>query len=558
MAIIEEFLSSILTFLRTKNASQLQDWLRVEPPLPDHYTQLSRELKTSYCDSNYLERYIAKQLPENDNAQPDEGDVWPGFHAFMKEYLEFWRDVNFDDLLETHSQLSALTNACITALSNTTHGIIVLPTAIQLSAALSKLAMTLDKRPDLTQRLRKVTNIDQGESRKTLVEGTAESIQRAFTMCLTERSSNRNGIRDGKPEGKKVGIYSFANLVLRLLFQCRKTRLATQLFTNITQQSPPLALYPASQRVTYLYYLGRFLFSNNHFYQAQLSLQSAYDQCHAQCIGQRRLILIYLITSNIILGRFPSRALISHPESKGILEKFAPVTKAIKSGNIVEFKRFLGPGSTNEHWFFKKGILLSLLHRCEVLVWRSFARKVFLLTYQFPADPNSRKAPTLDLMDLVVATQYCQKVLEGWQKPMDSMTIMQSGRVHPNALFMKAPGLVEPPSGRKRLCAHEGIIFGNKVPSLIDVEAIIASLVQQGLLHGFISHNQGKFAVLGAKLRGGPLKAGFPHVWEVLKSRAEKEGRADEVPGWVIHERMTGLGGVVNLTGIARPVGSGD
>ena len=79
--------------------------------------------------------------------------------------------------------------------------------------------MTLDKRPDLTRRLR-MSNIDQGETRKTLVEGTAESIQRAFTMCLTERSANRNGIgRDGKPEGKKIGIYSFANLVLKLLFQ---------------------------------------------------------------------------------------------------------------------------------------------------------------------------------------------------------------------------------------------------------------------------------------------------------------------------------------------------
>ena len=76
----------------------------------------------------------------------------------------------------------------------------------------------------MTRKLRKVTNVDQGESRKTLVEGTAESIQRAFTMCLTERSTNRNGIgKDGKPEGKKVGIYSFANLVLKLLFQvCRK------------------------------------------------------------------------------------------------------------------------------------------------------------------------------------------------------------------------------------------------------------------------------------------------------------------------------------------------
>lgn len=114
--------------------------------------------------------------------------------------------------------LTGIYSACITALSNSSHGIVVLPTAIQLSKALATLAMMLDKRPDLTRRLRKVT--DQGETRKTLVESTAESIQRAFTMCLTERSSNRNGIgRDGKPEGKKIGIYSFANLALKLFFK---------------------------------------------------------------------------------------------------------------------------------------------------------------------------------------------------------------------------------------------------------------------------------------------------------------------------------------------------
>jgi hypothetical protein len=119
------------------------------------------------------------------------------------------------------AMLIPVNSACITALSNSTHGIIVLPTTIQLSAALAKLAMTLDKRPDLTRRLRRLSNVDQsGEGRKTLVESTAELIQRAFTMCLTERSWNRNGVgKDGRPDGRKGGIYSFANLVLKLLFQ---------------------------------------------------------------------------------------------------------------------------------------------------------------------------------------------------------------------------------------------------------------------------------------------------------------------------------------------------
>jgi nuclear mRNA export protein PCID2/THP1 len=126
----------------------------------------------------------------------------------MKSYA--WKSAN-----------RAFLSSCITAMSNASMGIVILPTAVQLCVALAKLAMTLDKRPDLTRRLRKLSNVDQGgESRKTLVEGTAESIQRAFTMCLTERSANRTGVgRDGRPEGKKVGIYKFANLVLKLLFK---------------------------------------------------------------------------------------------------------------------------------------------------------------------------------------------------------------------------------------------------------------------------------------------------------------------------------------------------
>jgi len=108
MEIVEEFLSSILTFLRAKDAIKLQLWLRVEPPLPDQYYQLGQELRQSYNDSKLLEKYIEKLLPENSSGKADEGDTWPGFLAFMKEYLEFWRDVNFDDLLETHTQLSGV------------------------------------------------------------------------------------------------------------------------------------------------------------------------------------------------------------------------------------------------------------------------------------------------------------------------------------------------------------------------------------------------------------------------------------------------------------------
>jgi len=259
----------------------------------------------------------------------------------------------------------------------------------------------------------------------------------------------------------------------------------------------------------------------------------------------------------MILGRFPSRALLARPEAQGILERFAPISKAIRVGNIAAFKRSLGPELGNERWFFQKGILLPLLYRCEVLVWRSLARRILLLTFSWPWDGNSRKAATFDLNDLVAAAQLCQKMLEGWEQPVDPMSFMQSGRTHPNAMFMKAPDLVKPSKGVNKLGPHQGIVFGNKMPELEDVEAVVASLVQQGLLSGFISHNLQKFAILGAKQKGGPLNAGFPNVWTIIKERAIAEGRGSEVPGWVVGERRLTAGGVVNLTGIARPAGTG-
>jgi len=107
-------------------------------------------------------------------------------------------------------------STCIQAFSHN-RGLVCLTTAIRTCDALAKLAMTLDKRPDLTVNLRKESSGEDGP--KSLVETTAEIIQKAFTVCLTARASSPDGIKDGKPEGKKVGIYPFANLVLKLLFQ---------------------------------------------------------------------------------------------------------------------------------------------------------------------------------------------------------------------------------------------------------------------------------------------------------------------------------------------------
>lgn len=431
-------------------------------------------------------------------------------------------------------------------------GAVVLPTVISLSRTLARLAIGLDKRPDLIAHLTRresVAGSEEAGERVTLVESSANVIREAFKKCLSERSGNAQGIdSNGKPEGKRIGIYLTANICLKLFFHCKKIRNAEQIFGNIYQQSPPLALFPASQRVTFLYYLGRYLFANNHFYRAQLALQAAYDQCHTRCLKQRRLILVYLITSNIILGRFPSTQLLGRPEVEGLGDRFLPVCQAIAKGDLATFRNLLSLDNDNADWFISRRIFLQLRNRCEILVWRSLARKTFLFSGTQGGDQGdgSKRAPTLDLDDLLTLSVFLEKRAPNSKVGLSNGDSQVDG--HGDTIGYVDPDLrdaVEP--------------TGPDLPTMATTESVVSSLIEQGLLHGYISHRLLRFAIMGAKTKGA-LQAGFPNVWETIKSKADHE-----VPGWVKEEengattgglaRKAGPGMVVNLSG-ARPAGA--
>lgn len=108
MTIVDDFLTNISTFCYAKDSQALRDWLKVEPPLPKQYYELASELKILWHDNRALEAHVGKLLPERNNPKPEDGDVWPGFLSFVKDYLLFWRDIEFDDLPGAHRELSAL------------------------------------------------------------------------------------------------------------------------------------------------------------------------------------------------------------------------------------------------------------------------------------------------------------------------------------------------------------------------------------------------------------------------------------------------------------------
>lgn len=471
-----------------------------------------------------------------------------------------------------------------------------------ISKVLARLSLGLDKRPDLVAQLLNENPVrdDDGIAKKvTLVEDAANIVREAFIKCLSDKSGTGGFGRNAAPQGKRIGIYEMGNICLKLLFQCRKLSSATTIFVSIDAQSPLLSYYPASQRVTYLYYLGRYLFANNHFYRAQLALRSAYDQCLAGALSQRQLILVYLIASNICLGRFPSSKLLLRREAAELAQHFLPLRRLIASGDLAGFHAHLSLGSSHGQWFLRKRLLLQLRNRCEILVWRSLVRRVFIAV-GFPGGEDN-KTPFLRLHFLQAAARWLNRASSEPTSQPQAVTSTPWSTLYPRTpQAHTAAGIENHPleafnsefAGMDEMIAETGFDvesgaytgsreqnggpFGNSHdgsnskkqepgPTIEEIESIVASLIQQDLIYGFLTHNNPRLAIPGAKIRGA-LAVGFPSVWEVIHAR----DRDDVVPGWV-KENVTanngyggnpfgGLGGgggrVINLSG-ARPVGVG-
>ncbi|KAI1909898.1 hypothetical protein LOZ53_004435 [Ophidiomyces ophidiicola] len=611
--VFDNFVVAVRGLVQARDGAKLQDFLQLEPPLSPVYHQMVAELRAAHpahASDESLRVKCESLAPASDS-----GSSWTAFAPFMRLYFTFLRDVDLDNLLETYELLRALLNQCIVALGDGQYGVIVLPTVLHLCKVLAKLAIGLDRRPELIAHLVHDEGDSEGATEKvTLVEKSANVVREAFIKCLTDRTGTP-GIH-GKPEGRRVGIYLMANLCLKLLFKCGKLRNAEQMFASINAQSPPLSCFPASQRVTYLYYLGRYLFSNNLFYLAQVALQSSYNQCHRQALQQRRLILSYLITCNIILGRFPSAALLEKPECETLRDKFLPICQIIVRGDVLAFREYLGENSPKADWFAEKGILLQLRNRCEILTWRSLARKVFLLGgFHGNAgfQPQKGPPPFLYLNKLEIAVEWLKSQRGGQggllfvnkqavggefvsfpnDPDFDPETRLEGEPygdgsfddfISPTGYFdysgewvdvassddlpepdLHESNLIDDGSGEvfKELMSMGQItkpLHGHDTsPLLNDIESILASLLTQDLMRGYLTHRNPRYAIPGARAKGA-IPTGFPNVWQTIYARERED---EEVPGWVKQPNpfaggggaAGGMGGrVVNLSG-ARPVG---
>lgn len=109
MALVAQFLTEIRGFVLTQDGDRLRNYLLVEPNAPLHYLKLKAELGSGFRDkSDVLETMVDNCLPDEDDVPEGRGSPWAGFRSFVREYLAYWRDVDFDDPVALYELLSSL------------------------------------------------------------------------------------------------------------------------------------------------------------------------------------------------------------------------------------------------------------------------------------------------------------------------------------------------------------------------------------------------------------------------------------------------------------------
>lgn len=242
---------------------------------------------------------------------------------------------------------------------------------------------------------------------KEEVESAAKLVFGILSKCIGDRTPG--------PSSRKTIVYHIANQLLGLYM-----RLGTvgpgqfdSVTRNIVSSGVKFHQYSMSDRVGYRYYLGRYYLSQQAFSRARTHLSWAFKHCTMASPRNKRLILIYLTTASLPLGYFPTLQVL---EATDLTIFFAPLIQALKKGDVGRFHQHL---RDQDAWFTHYDIALILEFRCDLLLYRSLFRRVFILLRPTVV----QKTPNVKLTSLLHAVRFVTRDTSWDQADVENLCV---------------------------------------------------------------------------------------------------------------------------------------
>lgn len=198
-------------------------------------------------------------------------------------------------------------------------------------------------------------------------EEAARMINKAFTICITDRASIEMS--------RKWGTYYIIGILFKIYFKINKFSLSKNVLRAIeVSEMPPLECFPKSHIVTYKYYLGVSAFLNEEYAVAETELMKSLELCQKKSVKNLELILTYLIPVHLLNSqKMPSSALLS--KFLRLRDLYGPLIEYIRKGNLKKYDKLL---LEREKELVNRRIYL-IIERIRDICMRNLFRRVFIL-----------------------------------------------------------------------------------------------------------------------------------------------------------------------------------
>lgn len=192
---------------------------------------------------------------------------------------------------------------------------------------------------------------------------------------------------------KKLGALFVAGLLLRISI---KTNGAPGAYASKALEAKALwkqPIFSKRDRVSYSYWLGRYHLVCYYVDQARIQLEYAFNTCPEWHFHNKQTILRHLLVANMIRGRLPSQRLLQKYEMEPV---YLELTLHFKKGNLAGFQQTL---QDNMGFFRSQGNYLILLERTEILIYRNVLQRLCRL------NAHSERSAIVPYRDLLSAFQ---------------------------------------------------------------------------------------------------------------------------------------------------------
>ncbi|KAK9798910.1 hypothetical protein WJX73_008301 [Symbiochloris irregularis] len=242
---------------------------------------------------------------------------------------------------------------------------------------------------------------------------------------------------------KRMGALSIAVTLFKIYVTLNNPQLGRNLIAAIQSPSfPPFDSFPASQRVTYSYYLGRMAILDDKLEEAAGHLEYALKHCLKGAHANQRRILYYLVPVHMVYMRLPTQQMLSSHN----LSIYADIAEAMRTGNVQQLNDAL---SQHQWTFIQMGTYL-VLEKLRMAVYRRLFRRVQALHAETCDPSRAHQVPLklfhaalvwlkdewyqeLDECECLVCNLICRNYIKGYVAHEKGIVVLSKQNPFPPA-----------------------------------------------------------------------------------------------------------------------------